>query len=679
MAALPKRPDYLLLSLLGSKRVNRRQFFWTSLAAAAAGRLCAIETPMMALEQESTGKPQVTVLLIDTDRVSIPISERIYGQFLEHIDHSVEDGIFAEQIRGAGFEGDDFKTYWQPSASDGMVELAEVAFRNGKRSVRLNVAGGHAAIRQGRLFVEKGVRYDGWVWTKLENGSPNVMLRITAPKGEEIASLPLKVTGRAWRKLPFSFTSPLREEQATIEIAADGEGTLLLDFVSLMRADARQDGELRPDLLQALDDLHPSFIRWPGGSYASTYKWKECIGPYDSRGYHPNMFWGGYSGYGGFGTDEFLGLCRKLKCEPLIVLACPDKKPASVQYAMDWVRYLNDAPTTEMGKLRAANGHVEPYAVKLFQIDNEPMNNGFTPEAYAEIVNIYGAEIRKLAPNAKIVACGQKRSSDMDWSEKVIDLAGDSFDILGCHNYEYEPENYQTGLPRLRNYLTKLRDYVRVSKHPHIELAVLEWSLQHTYDWRAGLHAAGSLIMYEELSPELTMTCPALLMRNTTDDPRWTASIYHNPATWFPGGSYPVEKLFRDHYAERYLASAMGSFDDVPDRSQFFDKISTQIPSGWRQGSMDAIATASADGIRIVVKAVNYHASANTLLIRLQGKSAPRQAKVKLYTIASSPNAKASFDHPKIFTPLSRSMVFTQNLSVDVEPYSVAVLEIHAG
>ena len=62
---------------------------------------------------------------------------------------------------------------------------------------------------------------------------------------------------------------------------------------------------------------------------------------------------------------------------------------------------------------------------------------------------------------------------------------------------------------------------------------MLEWSLQHTYDWRAGLHAAGSLIMYEELSPALTMTCPALLMRNTTDDPTWTSSIYHDRVWWF--------------------------------------------------------------------------------------------------------------------------------------------------
>jgi alpha-N-arabinofuranosidase len=163
---------------------------------------------------------------------------------------------------------------------------------------------------------------------KLESGSPAVVLRVTGPKGESIASLPLKGARHDWQEIPFSFTSPLREEQATIEIAANGSGTLLLDFVSLMRADARREGKLRPDMLQSLQGLRPSFIRWPGGSYVSTYKWKECIGPYPSRGYHPNMYWGGYSGYGGFGTDEFLGLCRKLQCEPLIVLACPDAKPA---------------------------------------------------------------------------------------------------------------------------------------------------------------------------------------------------------------------------------------------------------------------------------------------------------------------------------------------------------------
>src|ERR1044071_6876031 len=52
----------------------------------------------------------VAVLLIDTDRVIGTVDERIYGQFLEHINHSVE-GLFAEQVQGRGFEGRDFETY----------------------------------------------------------------------------------------------------------------------------------------------------------------------------------------------------------------------------------------------------------------------------------------------------------------------------------------------------------------------------------------------------------------------------------------------------------------------------------------------------------------------------------------------------------------------------------------
>ena len=72
-----------------------------------------------------------------------------------------------------------------------------------------------------------------------------------------------------------------------------------------------------------------------------------------------NEFWGGYSDYFGFGTDEFLGLSRKVNAEPLIVLAAPGTAREQVEYAMDWVRYLNDPPTTDWGRRRAANGHPE--------------------------------------------------------------------------------------------------------------------------------------------------------------------------------------------------------------------------------------------------------------------------------------------------------------------------------
>jgi alpha-N-arabinofuranosidase len=648
------------------------------MAATASFPLSAFSRPFVSGAVPVAGEPKVAVLLVDTDRVTTSIDERIYGQFLEHINHSVEDGLFAEQIRGAGFEGEDFTTYWEFSSDRGAVEIANVEFQNGTKSVRLRVDGGSAAIRQRRIFLDAGVKYDGSLWLKREKGSPRLNLLVQSSKREPIASVPLAFTGSEWQEVPFAFTSPVRDTQASIEIAATGKGAMLLDFISMMRADARRDGMLRPDLLEALRCLRPSFIRWPGGSFASTYKWKEGIGPYAARGYHPNTYWGGYSGYYGFGTDEFLGLCRKLAAQPLIVLPAPGTKTEQVEYAMDWVRYLNDPPSTEWGRKRVSNGHAEPYGVTLVQIDNEPMNNGFTPEAYAEIVNVYGSRLRAIAPQARIVACGQKRSNDTDWSEKVIDLAGENFDILGCHNYEYEPQNFESGLRRIRDYLTRLREYVCASKHPHIEIGVLEWSLQHTYDWRAGLHTAGSLMLYEELSPGLTMACPALLMRNTTDDPKWTSFIYHDHVSWFPGAGYVVEKLFREHYAERYLGSATGAFHDVSDRTRLFDKISTLIPEQWAPGSVDAIATMSTDRRRIVIKAVNYQAMRNVLVVRLEGAAVPERAAATLHTINAGLRDSASLEHPNVITPVSRPFEFEKEFSVDLEPYTVAVVEIHA-
>ena len=50
--------------------------------------------------------------------------------------------------------------------------------------------------------------------------------------------------------------------------------------------------------------------------------------------------------------------------------------------------------------VRVANEHPDPYHVRYFQIDNEPMNNGFTPERYAAIVNVYGSRMRALTAKA---------------------------------------------------------------------------------------------------------------------------------------------------------------------------------------------------------------------------------------------------------------------------------------
>src|SRR3954463_3200451 len=150
--------------------MNRRNFLLNSLAVPTAVPLSVVSSPLLSSAAPATGDGRVAVLLVDTDRSTTPIDERIYGQFLEHINHSVEDGLFAEQIRGAGFEGEDFKTYWEPFSDRGRIEMADLDFQNGNKGIRLHVDGGHAGIRQGRLFLDSGIKYDGSLWVKVEQG-----------------------------------------------------------------------------------------------------------------------------------------------------------------------------------------------------------------------------------------------------------------------------------------------------------------------------------------------------------------------------------------------------------------------------------------------------------------------------------------------------------------------------
>jgi len=101
-------------------------------------------------------------------------------------------------------------------------------------------------------------------------------------------------------------------------------------------------------------------------------------------------------------------------------------------------------------------------------------------------------------------------------------------------------------------------------------------------------------------------------------------------------------------------------------------------PDDWMPGTVDAIATGSADGRRIVIKAVNYGAEGTALLVRLRGASVPGKAVATLHTISAGLKDSASLDHPNAIAPVSRTLAYATDLTVDLDPYTVAVLEIRA-
>jgi alpha-N-arabinofuranosidase len=101
-------------------------------------------------------------------------------------------------------------------------------------------------------------------------------------------------------------------------------------------------------------------------------------------------------------------------------------------------------------------------------------------------------------------------------------------------------------------------------------------------------------------------------------------------------------------------------------------------PEAWRPGAVDAIATRSADGRRIVIKAVNYEAQPNTLLVRLQGSTVPERAAVRVYTLAAGLTDSPSLQEPRKIHPVETALPYARTLTIELKPHSVGVVAIVA-
>src|ERR1039458_9400077 len=107
--------------------------------------------------------------------------------------------------------------------------------------------------------------------------------------------------------------------------------------------------------------------RWPGGNFVSGYDWKDGLGDPDKRPpligpVRPTLE------SNDVGIDEFMVMCRLLGAEPYVAI---NSGFGEARSPADLVEYTNGSVETPMGKLRAANGHPQPYHVKYWGIGNE--------------------------------------------------------------------------------------------------------------------------------------------------------------------------------------------------------------------------------------------------------------------------------------------------------------------
>ena len=143
----------------------------------------------------------------------------------------------------------------------------------------------------------------------------------------------------------------------------------------------------------------------------------------------------------GFGTDEFVRLCGKMKWMPVITVNLGTGTPSE---AGNWVEYCNRPAGTRYSDMRAANGCVEPYGVRLWCLGNEMYGEwqlGHVPASeYAMRAQQAGKIMKDVDSSIELVVCGAGEMG-VGWDVEVLEYVGELADYLSVHRYVGNREN----------------------------------------------------------------------------------------------------------------------------------------------------------------------------------------------------------------------------------------------
>ena len=194
----------------------------------------------------------------------------------------------------------------------------------------------------------------------------------------------------------------------------------------------------RQDVMELIRPLNLSCIRYPGGNFLSGYDWRDGIGPKENRPVRPELAWFALEP-NQVGTDDFLQWCERVGTRAMLGVNLGTGTPQS---ACNLLEYVNGTLPTHYADLRRANGHAEPYNVKLWCLGNE-MDGPWqicakTAEEYGRIACETAKMMKWLDPSIELVACGSSYRSMPTfgtWEKTVLTHCYPYIDYLSLHQY----------------------------------------------------------------------------------------------------------------------------------------------------------------------------------------------------------------------------------------------------
>jgi len=420
---------------------------------------------------------QTNDLIVNTKKLGAPIQPTMYGLFFEDINYAADGGLYAELVKNRSFEFPQALTGW---TSFGNVSVRnDGPFENNPHYVRLEYPG-HAHKRTGLqnegffgIGVRKDFEYRFSVWARLPEGdkASKIYVELISPGSNEerqgLTGQDIIIDSKEWKKYQVILKPKATDPKAELRIFLASDKSVDLEHISLFPTDTwkgRENG-LRRDLAQALYDIRPGVLRFPGGCIVegtdldSRYEWKKSVGQVENRPLNLNRwqytfqhrFFPDYYQSYGLGFYEFFLLAEDIGAEPLPVLSCGlacqfqntdpqahaavDSLAGYINDALDLIDFANGDASTEWGKKRIDMGHPEPFNLKYIAIGNEQWG-----QEYVDRLALFVEALRKYHPEIRIIGSSGPGSEgeqfDFLWPEMrklKVDLVDEHF---------YRPESW---------------------------------------------------------------------------------------------------------------------------------------------------------------------------------------------------------------------------------------------
>ncbi len=656
--------------------------------------LLTASTALMGQAQTSSPAPKRVLMTVNAARTGEPIHRYVYGQFTELLFSLFEKGLWAEMLSDRKFfypvdsseklNPENRKrnfNRWRTVGPDEFVVMDRNNPYVGEHTplIKLEGATPHG-IRQAGLPLRKGRNYTGRI---VLAGDPGAKVEVSLAWGtspDDRQTVPIGLLSGEYVKFPLKFTAGGDTVGGRLEIVGTGEGAFHIGVVSLMPAH-NIDG-FRADMIQLLRELHSGIYRWPGGNFVSGYDWRDGIGERDTRPPRYDYAWQTVE-YNDVGTDEFITLCALLEIDPYI---CVNSGFGGAHSAAEWVEYCNGSADTPMGRLRALNGHPQPYNVKWWGIGNEMYGQWQLGHMYIDQYvikhNMFAQAMRKVDPTIELVASGAtpfetgttarhhrkplparlpyQYGTPQDWSGNLLAHSSDYFGYLSEHLYpvldsafDVDAQKFVKTNDPLEDQIRRMPNRVRTTveaweeyqqrmpelRHKKIKLAIDEWAGGGRRGFMRALCAAEGLQEMFRHSDVIKMGAYTAFISNLNYD--------GNEAVLSSVGL--VFELYRQHFGT-IPVEVSGNSPQKPVKGTIgVDK--PRVSSGSDTYPMDVAAALTADHRKLTVAVVNPTETAHEMELAVKGVQ-----------LLSSGNLR------RIAAP---------NLDADNEPGKKPELEIH--